>query len=330
MKLRITGMGWLALLMLIPAGTGAAEALMKFRGKTYTKKDLPVRYQQQIFDAESGFNQSRKRILEDAVIGIYFAEKAKKAGKTADEVRDQELAIGQPTDKELRQFYDENKQKIPYPFDQIKRELVRIVKEQNRNRKRQALLKKIGSGGKLTFLAKAPVAPRLNLAVKGFASRGNRSAKVTVVEFADYFCPHCRHASETFKKLYKKYDRKVHFVFIDYPLKPASAKIAEGAFCAGQQKKYWEYHTTAFEQQGKLKTADAIAEKAGGLDMKAFKSCVSAGKGKAIVDKGKAEGTRIGVTGTPAIYVNGRKVNGVSEEILGKAIDDALAGKGAS
>ena len=110
MQLRTTGRGWLILLMLIPAGTSAAEALMKFRGKTYTKKDLPVRYQQQIFDAESGFNQSRNRILEDAVIGIYFAEKAKKAGKTADEVRDQELAVGQPTDKELRRFYDENKQ----------------------------------------------------------------------------------------------------------------------------------------------------------------------------------------------------------------------------
>ena len=311
----------------------AGESLFTYKGKAYTKEQMTIKQQFRLFDLENHIYNGKKNLIEDAILDMHIEEVAKKSGKSAAEARKKVLAVKDPTDADLKKFYEENKSKIPYPFEKVKGEVARFVKQKAAQEQRGKVLAELKKKGTYKISFKGPVSPEVKINTKNFARRGKANSKVTVVEFADYKCPHCREASLAFKKLYKKYDSKVNFVFIDFPISHGiSTTIAAGAYCAGKQGKYWEYHTMAFDQQKSLNanSHNAFAEKLG-LDLTKFKKCGSSKEGAKVVSAGKKEGERVGVSGTPTIFINGRKVTkGYDFETMSQEIDAALSGRKSS
>ena len=121
-------------------------------------------------------------------------------------------------------------------------------------------------------------------------------------------------------------------MFRDFPLAfHNNAQIsAEAANCAADQGKFWEYHDKLFENQTALdkdnlvKYADELA-----LDNSAFTTCLDSGKNTERVKQDMLEGQSVGVTGTPAFFVNGRFLNGaVPYEQFAAVIDEELASLG--
>jgi len=102
---------------------------------------------------------------------------------------------------------------------------------------------------------------------------------------------------------------------------------AEAAQCANEQGKFWEYHDKIFANQQAL--ADDDLKKYAtevGLDVDKFNACYSSGKFRADIDKDMAEGAKVGVTGTPAFFVNGRFLSGAQPfEAFKAIIDDELS-----
>lgn len=315
-------------LVLVPTFAQAA-GLFKYRNKEYNVTDLDPKTQGKFFEAEYGAYTMHQRLADDAVLEMYFAEIAKKDNKTVEQVQADKLKVGEPSEKEIKAFYEENKARIPYPYDQVKGELGRYVKEKKVTEARTKLLEKVKKETGYAFLMPEPQAPVVTINTDGFASRGKQDAKVTLVEFADYKCGHCKDASKALKKIYSKYEGKVKFVFVDFPIIGDSQKIAEGAFCASKQNKYWQYNELAYEEQGKIDKAEDFAKKLK-LDDKQFKECMDKNEGQAIVQKGKAEGDRLGLTGTPSIFVNGRKILSYTPEGLTQELDKALKAANAS
>lgn len=86
--------------------------------------------------------------------------------------------------------------------------------------------------------------------------KGNKNAKVTIVEFSDFECPFCTRAYSTMEQVLKDYKNDVKLVYKQYPLPPTmhpnAQKAAEASLCAGDQGKFWEYHDKLFtlEAQG--------------------------------------------------------------------------------
>lgn len=311
----------------IQKGLANDGVLYEYDKKKFSLKDLDIKAKQKIFDIESQRHENLKNTLKDSVIELYVNEIAKKKNKPKEDVLKELLAVKEPTDKELKEFYEKNKSRIPYKFEQIKKEIVRFVKQKKAVEAKDKLLKEITKKKNLKFVLNPPIAPIVNIDIADFQSRGNKKAKVTVVEFADYKCPHCKEAAKIFKNIYSKYDKSVQFVFADYSIMKDSFKIAEAAFCAGKQGKYWEFHEKAFEDQEKLNDAHVveIAKKLG-VKEPSFKKCIKDREGKKIVDKGLAEGNKVGVTATPTIFINGKKINvEMTEAAISKAIDSALS-----
>ncbi len=180
--------------------------------------------------------------------------------------------------------------------------------------------------------------PRKNISMEELADDdaylGNKDAPVTVVVFSDYQCPFCgasegtnedlinrfRASDPTWEpaipKIREKYidNGKVKFVFRDFPLKsihPYAEKAAEAAECAGEQGKYWEMHDKLFEEgvEGGVDTYKQYASDIG-LDRNLFDECIDSGKMEAEVNKDLADGSSLGVRGTPAFFVNGRLMSG--------------------
>ena len=155
---------------------------------------------------------------------------------------------------------------------------------------------------------------RTEVATAGYPTRGPATAPVTIVEFSDFECPFCGRLFPTLKAVEKNYPSQVRIVYRQYPLRrihPLAQKAAEASLCAGEQGRFWEMHDSLFGDQEHL-TVDALKARAVALklDTAAFNACLDSGKEAAAIDKDIEEGAKAGVTGTPAMFVNGRLLVG--------------------
>jgi len=330
MKVSITSLNRLGLVLFsficFSAGAASADPLFKYKGKTYTDSDLPLKYQMKLHDYAMEHRDFQMSTADETLLDIEYGKAAKKAGKPVLQYVDSLSVIKDPTEAEKKKFYEENKARIPYPYEKVKADLGNFILKRKQAEKRKEVLAKVKKKGGYEFIVPAPQAPKADLKLEKFASRGQKSSKVTIVEFADYKCPHCREAALILDDLYKSYKNKVNFVFVDFPIiSPVSVQVAQGAYCAGKQNKYWEFHKMAFDKQGELKAGSSESFAAQlKLDAKKFNSCLNSKEAKQYVDQSKSEGDRVGVSGTPTIFINGVKVAGYQKATVSAALDKAL------
>ena len=159
--------------------------------------------------------------------------------------------------------------------------------------------------------------------------RGSDSAAVKIVEWSDFQCPFCRRVGPTLDQLEKEYGEKVQIVFKHMPLtmhtkaRPAHA----AAEAAGMQGKFWEMHDKIFADQRGM-SEERYVEYATelGLDVEQFKKDAASDKVDKRISADYAQGTKLGVTGTPAFFVNGRFLSGAQPfASFKKLVDEELA-----
>lgn len=141
---------------------------------------------------------------------------------------------------------------------------------------------------------------------------GNPSAPVTVVEFADFQCPFCSTTVPMLDGLVRDFGPNVRVVFKHYPLAiHSSADLAARAAVAAQnQGRFWEMHHKLFENQRALSAPELERHaREVGLDLARFRADMASAETGARIKRSIAEGNRIGVNGTPSIFVNGRPFN---------------------
>ncbi len=163
-----------------------------------------------------------------------------------------------------------------------------------------------------------------DFSLTGRPSIGSASAKVTVVEFFDFQCPHCKTVASKVANLVKSKGARI--VYKQFPLEfhPAAKTAAVFAVAAHSQGKWEAVHDLLFANQDKLD--DALVEKLtkeSGADMAKLQSAKAAAT--TMVEQDRREGDAAGLEGTPTFFVNGRMVD--YEELEG-AIDEALKGGG--
>jgi protein-disulfide isomerase len=153
--------------------------------------------------------------------------------------------------------------------------------------------------------------------------KGNKDAKIILVEFSDYQCPFCsRHFRETLPEIEKEYltTGKLKYIFWDFPLQSIhrdALKAHEAAYCAGEQGKYWEMHDRLFVNQDALAVPDLAKHAiAVDLDLARFQSCLNSEKHAARIRVAIADAQKIGVTATPTFFVVDRSSAGQSPKIL--------------
>lgn len=158
---------------------------------------------------------------------------------------------------------------------------------------------------------------------------GSSSARVKIVEFADFGCPYSREASFVLRELAVKYPEFVQFIYRDFPitdLHPNAQKSAEAGECADEQGKFWEYHDKLYQNQNQM-TEGSYVEFAEGLNMNVaqFESCLLSGRHTQEVLEDYQAGVDAGVRGTPTFFINGNRVPGsIPLEILDAVIQSVL------
>jgi protein-disulfide isomerase len=174
------------------------------------------------------------------------------------------------------------------------------------------------------------------ISLKGQPGKGPANAKVTIVEYSDYQCPFCSRAYTTMDtQVLKEYGDKVRFYHKEFPLNfhPWAEPAAVAVGCAGQQNEdaYWKLYSFIFANQKDI-TPQNIKEKAHEglqgtkIDMAKFDDCYDNKKSLDKVKADMAEAQTVGVSGTPAFFINGRMISGAQPyENFKTIIDDELA-----
>jgi protein-disulfide isomerase len=163
-------------------------------------------------------------------------------------------------------------------------------------------------------------------------AKGPDKAPVTIVEFSDMQCPHCKQLSPVVEQLLTQ-EPGAHFVFQNFPLPNHdwAEKGAEYVDCVGRNSKdkdaVWKFIQKTFEQQESITAANAdeklkaIATESG-AEAEQTAACALKPDTKARIEASLALGKSVGVTGTPAVFINGRMLSGgVPVEILKQIVD---------
>ncbi|RMD97562.1 MAG: thioredoxin, partial [Deltaproteobacteria bacterium] len=160
---------------------------------------------------------------------------------------------------------------------------------------------------------------------------GPDDAKITIVEFFDFQCPYCARVSPTVEKILETYPNDVRFVFKQNPLSfhKKAPLAAEAALAAADQGKYWEMHKKLLENSRHLDRSDLerYAEEIG-LDMDAFRKALDTNAHKAMIEADQKQARKLGATGTPAFFINGKFLRGAQPfSVFQKRIEAILEGK---
>ncbi len=157
----------------------------------------------------------------------------------------------------------------------------------------------------------------ITLTLEGRPVTGEKTAKLTLMEFSDYQCPFCsRFLRQTFPKINDEYIKtgKLRYIFRDFPLEaihPNAFKAAEAAHCSGDQGKYWEMHDLLFANQKALSVEDFVQHaQTLALDLPLFEKCLEVGKHSTLIRQDLAEGSKAGVRGTPIFFLGITESNG--------------------
>ncbi len=273
----------------------------------------------------------RRQSLEELIAERLLAAEAARRKVATEELLRQEVdakVTALPADQ-IDAIYEQNKDRFA---GQTRAEAIARIREvlgqRARAERRAAFDKQLRDASRVAVRLEPP---RTAITIPaGAPSTGPANPPVTIVEFTDYQCPYCHRAQGVIDEVLSRYSGKVRFVHLDFPLDghPGAVPAARAARCAGEQGRFWEYHRSLMTSPGTLDEADlkgrATTLK---LDVGGFSTCLSSDRHEEDIQASLRQGEELGVTGTPAYFVNGRMLSGARPlESFTEVIDAELAG----
>ena len=312
-------------------GQSASGALASVNGKAIPSAEVEKSIAADLAKLEAQIYELKKTTLDALIDEQLLAQEASKRGITTTALLEAEVSSKSSTvtDEEVAVYYGANQAKLQKDLNAWREQIRKFLNMQKAVERRTAFLQQLRTQNKVEVFLKAPPIFRAEIVTAGAYAKGPANAPIQLVEFSDFHCPFCKRVEPTIAEVLKKYDGKIRFVYKDFPLDslhPQARAAAEAARCAGEQGKYWEFHGKVYAgaPDASAATMQAYAKDLG-LDAAAFETCRSNRKYQAQVQTDAAEGTKLGVSGTPAFFINGRFLSGAQPlDAFSKIIDEEL------
>lgn len=315
-----------------PAGDRRPDAVLAtIDGEAVTMAEVRDEVGLQLAEMDFDYRSRRHDLVENTLNRIVrtrlLETEAARRGVTPEELT-QELMAGEVevTDEQVTAFYEQNRARLQgATLEQVGPQIRRYLETQNRQRVLQEFAAELDRDVEILL---EPL--RVDLETTGHPAQGSEDAPVTLVEFSDFQCPYCQSFLPTLERVEQKYGDRVRVVFRQFPLRdihPQAQVAAEASLCAWEQDAFWELHDLMFAEQQSL-TADELKQKAERLelDVEAFSDCLDSSRYADRVQADFEAGVAAGVSGTPAIFVNGRPLPGGAApfETVAELIDEEL------
>ena len=312
--------------------TTASEVLATVGGEEITRNEVETNAGAQLSQLRSQIYDLTDQALTQTIDGKMLDLEAEKRGVDRDELVSAVVDSNPPvaTEAQIDSVYEDFREQINAPRDSVGPQIEAYLLNQARRARFDSLMTSLRDEYKVVNYLEPP---RFEVTATGPA-KGPESAPVTIVEFSDFECPFCKRIYPTLNQVMDDYDGRVRLVFRQFPLHalhPNAQKAAEASLCADEQGKFWELHDAIFEGSGGLDVASLKTRAAEiGLDEEAFGSCLDSGEFAEQVAADVAAGRALGVSGTPALFINGRFLSGAQPyDVIARVIDDELQRGGA-
>jgi protein-disulfide isomerase len=314
-----------------PTTGETSQVVAEVNGQPITAAEIEQAVGQQITRLEEQIYTLRRQRLDNLIADRLLASEAAKRKITVSALVDAEVnaKVAVVTEAEVDSFVQANKARLKGEGEELRERVRAQLQRQKAALQRQAFVDSLRASASVVVRLARPPVWRAPVSLEGARAHGPAAAPVTLVEFSDYHCPFCKRVEDTIAQVLSHYGDKVKLVFKDFPideLHPQARKAHEAARCAGEQGKFWEYHKRLFEGPAQIGEDLKTTARSAGLDMAPFEKCVASGKSQSAVQKEIDEGHKLGVTGTPGFFINGRFLSGAQPlEAFVRVIDDELA-----
>ena len=318
-----------------PTGTGAPTdviATVGSRAITMAEVDRVALEQSPAnFGSETlsqALYDARRAVLDNAIGNILIDQEAKTRAV------DRAVLIAQEIDAKTREvsaadvqaWYDANQSRVQgATLDQARAPIKTMLTQENAQAARRAYVERLRVNTPVKVLLDPP---RQAVKAADGPAKGPAQAPIEIIEFSDFQCPFCQRIEPTLKRVLDTYGERVRLVFRNFPLPnhPDARPAAEAAACADEQGQFWPYHDRLFANPMKLAMADLKQSAADlGLDTTKFNRCVDLRTYTSRIDADLQAVSDAGVSGTPAFFVNGRRLTGAQPyEAFKRLIDDEL------
>ena len=321
-----------------PVGPAASSSAMvaDVDGEKISAEQLEKGIAAELGELQEKIYKVKQQRLEAMINEVLLAKEAARQRLSTAELLDREVTakLALVTEQEIDAFYQANKERIK-DGPQVRQQIRQYLQNQRLAAEREKYFEALRSKAKIAINLPAPPPLRVEVSASGTPPfRGGAKASVTIVKFEDFQCPYCRQAQPTINALESRYGNRIKVVHRDFPidkLHPLARRASEGARCANEQGKFWIYHDKLYTTglSADPNQLSALAKDVG-LDVASFDRCLANGQYKASVQEDVEEGKKLGVTATPAFFINGRLVLGAqSLDTFTRIVDEELATAGA-
>jgi len=296
-----------------PEGNGP---LAEVGGEVITSQEVRDALGQDLARLEEQLYNLKRQKLDELIEEKLLQREAARRGTTKDELLEEEVnrKLDPLSDDEVEVLFEINKDRFKGDAEELRRQIRAYLTERQQQERRQVFVQSLRAEADVAIHLKLPEPYRAQVATEGAPFRGSASAPVTIVKFEDFHCPYCRRVQTTLSQLLLRYGERLKVVHRDFPLDslhPMARPSHVAARCAGEQGQFWAYHDALFANPPTADSKDftTYAEEVG-LDMDAFESCLQSGAFQEAIQKDVDDGLKLGLTGTPAFFINGRLLNG--------------------
>jgi protein-disulfide isomerase len=299
------------------AGPSVPDPLATIGDEKITLADVRARVGDQLDQLDLQYRQARDKLiggaLDTLVRARLFEAESRKTGRTVEQLVAAELSGNvEPSETEIKAWFEENQARLGgRTLEQVRPQIAAFLRDQRRAKAATKIENRLRGERHVTVAFQAY---RLQFKNDGAPTLGGKDATVTLVEFSDFQCPYCKLAAPSVKQVAQKFGDKVQIVYRQYPIEslhPFARKAAEASLCANDQGKFWQLHDAMFADQTRLAVNDLkLTARRLGLDGTEFDNCLDSGRHAAQVQNDLKEGQRVGLTGTPTMFINGIIVDG--------------------
>jgi protein-disulfide isomerase len=301
-------------------------------GQAITAAELDQALADQLDRLQGQLYETKRRKLDELIENRLLAQEAARRSLSVDALLEAEVNSKLPavTDEEVHTFFEANKKNIEGEEAARREEIRDYIRGQKQAARRKEFVDSLRQQAAVAIQLELPPFYRASVSTEGAPARGPATAPVTIIKFEDFHCPFCRRAHATLQALQARYGDKLRIVHKDFPLEglhPGATRSHRAARCAGEQGKFWEYQDKLYEIPPKPtpEKLKGVAQELG-LDVAAFEGCFASNKYDAAIEKDFDEGEALGVTGTPAFFINGRPLRGAQPiENFVRVIEQELA-----
>lgn len=304
------------------------------KGNSTTESELRAdpKHMRKFYEVDKQLHDLLVNIAREKYMNVFWEEFAKKEKTTVDKAMEvyveKNVTI---SDKEIETIMEQIKDQPSFK-NMPEKEKLSQVKNYLKTQATRALFEEIlikAEKNKDLLLPQAPTEPRYPVKLTssdhlryGASPEDTTPIKckgsdcpIVIIEYSEFQCPFCKRALDSIKQVLsdKSLKGKIVWTMRHYPLPfhPDATPAAIAATCAGEQGKFWPMYYKLFQDTKNLKPAtfDTYAKEIS-LDTAKFKACLASDEAASVVKKQMAEAQQYDVTGTPAFFINGRKLSG--------------------